>query len=225
MPNLVTDPFTEGGSGTIALTTHTATTGQGWTENQRTGALGFLVDRSTDVCVWAGAEANVSVIYTVNADPATAEYDITATISTVTGGDAQPLLLIARYTDTNNMYGAGIYRTEQTPGLKIWKKVAGVVTELASGDTAVVATDVFKFEIRNAAKKLYKNSVEVLTTADNALTSIGRGGMGGGQVFVAGDDLGAWRVTQFLLDEISAAVADPYDGSVLRTRMRQRAWA
>jgi hypothetical protein len=201
MANLVTDAFTEAAD--MNLSAHTANTGQGWTENV-VGSKKWRIDAATDRAKQDGPEAT-SVVNTVNADPATAEYDITVTIRNITGGDNQPLLLVGRFTDASNMYAGGSYRNEMAADKKIWKKVAGTVTELASGDSALVAGDTLKFEIRSATKKLYKNGVELLSTSDDALTSIGRGGLGGGAVMVAGHNLGAWFVDDFLLDEVAAA--------------------
>ncbi len=87
--------------------------------------------------------------------------------------------LIARFTDTSNYYGAGTYGPGSSADLKIFKKVAGVVTELAtSGDDDTTNGDAFKFEIKDATKKLFREATEKLSTTDNALTFAGRTGMG-----------------------------------------------
>ena len=88
------------------------------------------------------------------------------------------------------MYGIGIYPNAAAANMKIWKKVADIVTELASGDFDITAGDTIKFEVRNASKKLYQNGVERLTTADNELTSAGSGGVGVGSIFISTNDMG-----------------------------------
>ncbi len=67
-----------------------------------------------------------------------------------------------------------------------------------------------KFEVRDAAKKGYVDDVEKISSADNALTSVGKAGLGWGNLSATAHDI----LTEFVLDnfivtEVDAAVEPP----------------
>lgn len=200
------DTFIEA-AGTPALTAHTPTgtnAGTAWTQEIISGSAFQRVDSANDYAEADSIEVNNRHLYTLQPDPAVSEYDVLLTAAGVSVATTAPLGLIARMTDASNMYGAATYRASDAADKKIWKMVATVVTELASGDAGVTAGDVFKFEIRDATKKLFQGATERLSTSDNALTSPGRAGFFQGNVFVAADDINSnWKIDDFSYVEVS----------------------
>jgi len=206
MAVIVEDPFTVASD--TNLQDHTpSTTGDQWVQefNDST-AKNFVVEEATDD-LDVGNEASVAIIVTSRPNPTVVEYDIEMNIkSSNYGADTRPFILIARFTDTSNMYGLGNYRSPVAADAKIWKLVSGTPTELASGDTGWANGVVIKAKITDATKKLFKDAAEILSSSDNALTSAGRAGIGGGDVFVSGDGLpssGQWD--DYKVTETSAA--------------------
>ena len=208
MAVIVSDTFTELLADTT-LQTHVPDTGTGWTEFSSC-AVGrnFVVFFLLDDMGANGSSGNCIEIYTAQPDPSVAEYDVQVTTTVITTFTVNPAGLVARLTDINNHYTAGSYIASAAADKKIFKMVAGTRTELASGDNGLTAGDVFKFEVRDATKKLYQNAVEILSSTDNAITGAGQAGLFEGAVWVNTDDVqGVWRFDAFTVDEVAAAGA------------------
>lgn len=200
------DTFVEGGAN-VALSSHTPTganAGSGWTTEEMTGSRFWRVNASADVAEADGVEGDDNIISTLQPNPSTQDVDVSATMNNVTsGGDPRPFYLVARYQDASNYYAAGVYRAAAANDAKMWKKVAGTVTELASGDTGIAVSDVLKFELRGSTLKLYKNGGEILSATDGAITAAGKAGIGMGNGLVATDDIGAWAISAFSHVEVT----------------------
>ena len=200
------DFFTEGAD--TKLVDHTpGGFGSSWVEEEKTGVAIQRIQAADDFAESdTFEESSDRHIYTCRLLPGTAEYDLSVKLLGVAGADTDPWFFVGRFTDTNNYYSGGTYPALETADKKIFKKVTSTVTELASGDNGMAANDTLKFEIRDAAKKLYHNGSEVLTTPDNALTSIGSGGFGLGNAWVSTDDIrSAWQADDFTIDEFTTA--------------------
>jgi hypothetical protein len=189
------DNFTE--ASTLELSTHTATPDTGtWTKQLGSAGVQFNVTGSTDRINSTSNDSNL-ILYTISWTPATASYDVKWTwVTESTGGtpDDDVSGLVARFTDTSNYYYAGFKRGAATPDTYIGKIVAGVRTDLVSGDCGQVNGDILTFVITDAVKKIQVNGADCsgLTTSDNALTSVGVVGVACGNVIaVAGSDCSA----------------------------------
>ena len=211
----VSDTFTDTNGTT--LQSHTPNTGGAWssigqrlanTSNSTRDAeinSNTLRNASTSTFEFAAGYRNAAV-------PDSADYVISATANVVENNSAVSAAtweLGARMSPTGtgssvdryaariggNATGAG------TPGYMISKVVSGAVTVLASDATAIPSgTYALEFRITDAAKQLWVNGVQKLTTADNVITQVGRVGLligrqAGGTLdsFVA--DTGATGVT------------------------------
>lgn len=215
------DAFVE--SANTPLTSHAPTVGTSWVEEENTTAAAAeaQVVASVDQVNCSATVNSSRIIVTSRPNPASVAYDVTAEISQMTGtGSDDPLGLIGRLTDTSNYYATVAYQAGAAADAKIYGLVSGSLTELASGDTGWVSGDIMKFEIRDAAKKLYKNGAEVLSTTNNDLTSAGRAGMCWGNVTgVSTDDVNAnQRFDDYSVDEISTgATMTPGAGALAIT--------
>ena len=94
------------------------------------------------------------------------------------------------------------YNVCYTKLLRLWKNVGGTKTLLASIDATIAAGDTFKLEITDAAKKVYHNGIEVLSSGDNALTAAGNWGFFIGNFNGTGGHYRTtWHIDDFLAEE------------------------
>ncbi|MDO8631171.1 MAG: hypothetical protein Q7R41_11825 [Phycisphaerales bacterium] len=210
MPVIFEDTFTEAVN--TDLSAHTPSpTGTSWTLLVQDTTLVLRVLAASDTVAASSTDTTGGLAYTAQPAASTPEYDVQADIAAVATSSEDSWILLARVVDADNMYGIGIYPNAAAANMKMWKQVANVVTELASGDFDVTAGDTMKFEIRDAAKKLYQNGVERLSTADNALTAAGSGGIAVGRIFVAVDDirLNIPSFDNFIITEVEAGGGEP----------------
>ena len=160
MAVITSDTFTVGADTNLQL--HAADVGGTWAlEETSAGGTGLVCVAATDDVGGPGGGGSARTLYTSRPNPATVEYDLQ--ISWKTGAPAStddPFFLLARMLDVSNYYSAGGYQAANTADVRIFKTVAGVKTQLASGDRGNVAGDVFKFEVRDATKKLFVNGAE-----------------------------------------------------------------
>lgn len=205
------------GTAGVDLVAHVPdTVGLSWVAEEETDAAAIQeIDASGRIDSTA-VSADNRHIYTCRPNPtATVGYDVTGTVSAVqASGVTNPWCLVARLTDTSNYYGAHVYGGDAAATMRLYKKVAGVVTQLATVTQAAAANDVFKLEVRANSQKLYQNGVERLSASDGALTDVGRAGFGLGNLFVATDDIQtSWDTTEFRVDEFIPPVIPRADYS------------
>jgi len=208
---LINDTFTEAAD--TNLVNHVPDTGTGWTEEENTTTAIQKVIAASDIVRADAAKNSQRHIYSAQPNPSTVEYDIAATLKAVntgSGGSDDSWFFVARFTDTSNFYSAGTYGGAAAADKKIFKEVAGVITELASGDNGLAANDTLEFRVRDATKKLFHNGVEVLSTTDNALTSAGRAGFGLGNEWVSTDDITTlYEADNFSVTEVGGVGQKP----------------
>ena len=191
------------------LTAHTPTpTGDGWTEEVRTGSRYQRIRTADDEALSNAGENSDRHIYTAQPNSTGAEYDVEAQLNGVPGGAGtdDPWFLVARLTGTGDYYSAGVYPNAPAADKKIFKTVGGTPTELASGamSAEIAANDILMFEVRDATKKLYKNAAEELSTANNDITASGRAGFGLGNAWISTDDIStSWKTDNFEIDEVA----------------------
>jgi hypothetical protein len=186
------------------LTLRAPDVGTAWV---KVGSVNLSAIATTDNVASPSGSVNTAAHYLSSPDPTSAEYDVGFTFSTIGSGTVRPVYAFARYVDANNYYVAGTYVGGAANDKRIFKKVAGVVTELAAADTNTTAGDIYRFECRNTAKRLLRNGTQVLTSNDDAITAIGSAGFGMGNAWSAADGpLSSHRLDNYLVDEVAAAV-------------------
>jgi hypothetical protein len=173
-----------------SLESHTPDVGTSWAEAEDTqGALSIVARSLTDDCRPGANSSSNRVIYTCTPNPTLGgpDYDVSFKITSLATAD-DPMFMVARWADASNYYSAGV-RSGAATDMVIAKKVAGVVTELASGSFTPAVNDVIKFELRGSTLKLYQNATERLSVTDSAIASTGAAGIGFGNAWVSTEDV------------------------------------
>lgn len=205
---LFQDTFTEAAD--TALTSHTPSpTGTSWVQIAITGASFIEVKEATDAIANDVADIGGGEFCKSQPDPSGVDYDVEMQVITTDTGTANRRVRIhGRIVDVSNYYAVRFLPTGHASNdTQLIKNVAGTVTELATVDTGLTANDTLKLEIRDAAKKVYKNGAEILTSSDNALTAAGSAGVSCGQVSAAdsGNAIAAtWRWDNYVVTEAVA---------------------
>ncbi len=200
----------------IALTSHIPDIGVGWTEvyDDSTAGTDAQVIAATDHLQAGSDENNKTQMYTAQPNPTGVNQDIS--ITNLAGEDqdgSKGWGIFGRRTDNNNYYVVQIMPNgEAASSVKLFKRVSGVLTELGAYDATLANGTVIKLEIRNAAKKVYVNGVERISSADNALTSAGTWGIvfGGNATYAGTDSVHLrdnWHVDNFLAEEPAEVVS------------------
>jgi hypothetical protein len=159
------DTFTEASN--TALTSHTSDSGHSWSAQTDTmtvlGGVGYV----------GGGSAITTAFQISSATPGAAEYDVTIVCQhTANAGNEGSL---GRRTASNTYYTT--YCASGT--VQLDKVVSGVSTNLGSwaGGLANGVDYTSKLEIRDAAKKVFIDGVERISSADNAITAAGAVGI------------------------------------------------
>ena len=216
---IIDDKFTVGSD--VDLDAHTPTdAGTGWTEIENSGSATIIarVLATEDFLALNSSELEDRKLYTAQGTYPGAEYDIEIDLlADSTSG--RPFWLLGRVTDVDNYYGALVDDNAGTDTY-IVKNVAGTVTDIDSADTdfntGTWADTKIKFEIRDAAKKLFGDDLggggytELLSSADNVLTSTGEAGVAWGNIRNFFDDaMSHWEVDNFLVTAAPAGGPPP----------------
>jgi hypothetical protein len=169
--SFITDTFV--GTAGTDLNTHTADVGGAWARQSGTSS-GLILTNPNRIRPDVGTAVRVYYNATV---PAAAEYDVSldVTILSVIGDTAGPVGRAS--TGAATYYFARC--NAQAGTVDLYKVVSGTPTLLASAayTWTVGQTYTIKLELRDAAKKVHVNGVEVLSSADNAITAVGRAGV------------------------------------------------
>ncbi|MEB2351861.1 MAG: hypothetical protein OZ924_10650 [Burkholderiaceae bacterium] len=179
------------------LANHTPDLGIGWTPLYNSAATTVIQVKPlgqsgvSNLCGPSTSENNVTALYAINPSPSTADVKLEA----------------ARYMlnwQVSNSYSAGLfarviyttdwsgYFVQMVPNLnsgasiRLYKKVLGVTTLLASYDHDFVSGDIVTFECYDAAKRVLVNGVERINHADNTVTGIGYAGLYWGNFVISG---------------------------------------
>lgn len=168
-----TDSFTDTG-GTL-LQSHTAGS-RAW--NRHTSFANNMIVSNTPGNTIRPNSGSASFMYYTSDTMATAEYDVSCDLVVVALTTGHATGVAGRVaTATNTAYFA---RYLVGTGLQLFKVVSATSTQLGStvaGDLTIGQPYTLKLEIRDAAKKLYLNGVEQITSADNAITAAGFPGL------------------------------------------------
>lgn len=176
---IVTDTFT-GSDGTL-LQNHVGEVGATWVQFP-----GFDSDFTlTNGRIWgrAGSDpTNVDAVYTASGTPPTNEYNVLADLYATLPGDGynDGMTGVVARADaaSQSFYWARLYNYRWRIGKCL--PSPNYCTELATSGVVTVTpgqTYGMRFEVRNAAKKLYVDGVLMASTTDNSLTATGRAGV------------------------------------------------
>lgn len=189
MALIFSDTFTD--TGGVLLENHTPTTGTSWTAVwQSTAGDGFVIDTGNVL----SCPSNVSdgAIYTADTTYSTADYSISATMNTLSSDGDDPLYMLVRVQDQENMYAVRLIDQGGTNTCQLYKKVAGTWSTLGSAFTPPANGSVIKLEIIGTALKFYDDGVEIASATDSAISAAGKAGLaagGGAELVNSGDDL------------------------------------
>ena len=204
----VNDTFTEAAN--MAVTAHTPDEGISWTEvyDNTTATTDAQIVASTDIVRAGSVQTSAGQAYTAQPNPTGTSQSVSFTLAAVdtTTTNTRQVGLFARRTDNNNFYYFRLLpNLNAANSVGLFKHVGGSSTLLASVDVDNAPGDTFKLVVTNAAKKVYRNGVEILSSADNALTGIGTWGMFFGNFNGTGGNLSqVWEVTSFQAGDPSA---------------------
>ena len=164
---VVTDTFT-GTNGTL-LESHTGEVGATWGWHPNYAADLKLQNNK----VW-GPEWG---LYFASGIPSTNEYDVTADLTVMSNAGA---IGVTGRTSTSG--SDDLYMARYNAGSVRWELVkcgGGACTNLGffNQTLAIGSTYAVKLEIRNAAKKLFVDGVERVSSTDNTITQVGRAGI------------------------------------------------
>jgi hypothetical protein len=198
--SFVSDTFT-GVDGT-GLASHTGETGATWTAHPSAVNAGVIAaDRL------APNQNSLTLAY-ASGTPATAEYDVETDFVYVASGVAGEAGVVGRLdTGALTYYMAQYYGG--TGAWRLFKRVGGSFTSLGTFAQALTVGQTYrlKLEIRDAAKKLCVDGVELVGSADNAIAAAGRAGV----VFdTAGSTAAGYHLDNF-------AASDPTGGAITAT--------
>jgi len=211
MAVVVNDTFTEASDTTLA--SHTGETGATWAKHASyAGTIRVIgaTDRIRQDAVSGG-----DAVYYASGTPATAEYDVQASLYVASNVDFAGLC--GRIDTAANTYYLVIYY--QANGTWVLDKVvAGTATNLGTYTQALTLSQSYtvKLEIRDATKKVYIDGVERISSADNAITAAGKGGVRINASSNSGTDITGYHLDTFSVTDLSgggssiAAIARHY---------------
>lgn len=198
MATVVQDSFTD--TSAKLLESHVGEIGATWTKHSASGTSSAVISNANR------ARSNTvsgTSLYYASGTPATAEYDVqsdfvclsTALTTTYTG-------VVGRLDTAANTLYLGRYNAGNW---QLYKFIAGTATLLGSFAQTLTLnqTYVVKLGIRTAAKTLTIDGVTQITSADDAVPGIGKGG-----VRIVDDlatDTGRIHLDNFLVTDLSAA--------------------
>jgi hypothetical protein len=175
MATFLTDTFTD--TNAVALTSHTGETGATWTT--QTGQTGIATIQTNRIYHSGGGRAVVQASGT----PASADYDVTATLRLVSGVNGDVGVIGRASTSANTFYTAYVLRSGTTYQIALVRCVAGTLTALTGtnfvGITApTVGTD-HTLTLRMVGSAISAYWDGVLTTGpltDTNITAAGKAG-------------------------------------------------
>jgi hypothetical protein len=158
------------------LTAHTRDDAGTWAK-----MAGVTADINIDTNrVYAGA---TTAHYVASGTPSSAEYDIEFDLTYLTNvADAAGVFARCNAGNSNDFYLARLAGTAGAAptAIQVVKLVGGAGTVIASfTDTApsVGVPRSYKFEVRDATKKMYRDGVELCSSTDNVITQVGVHGL------------------------------------------------
>jgi hypothetical protein len=85
--------------------------------------------------------------------------------------------VVGRLIDGNNFYMARFLNSSGTITVELWKRVGGTYTILGTFSPGAVTSGTLKLQITDAAKVVFWNGTQVISSSDNALAGPGMAGL------------------------------------------------
>jgi hypothetical protein len=177
MPTFVVDSFTAADDAT--LQSRAGEVGATWAKYP-----GYAADAAvtSNRLRGPGAGAGVYAVYTASGAPASADYDVQATIRLVISG-GHSWVLIGRAATAVSAGQDTFYWLEYgfaAETFRLFKAVAGAYTLLGDyAQTLAAETDyAVKLQMRGSAIKAFVGGVEQISAVDSGVTAAGRAGLG-----------------------------------------------
>ena len=193
------DNFTD--TAATLLNSHTADTGQTWASAPSNSGNMFIYTNGVELQSRGdGTDSHYSSFV-----PATAEYDVTISLSNTASGTLSVVASFRQSTSVDTVYRG--FWNGYGPYWELRRIVAGSSTTLATagGNSPVGTTGNLKFEGRDATKKLFWGATELLSNTDNTITAAGRPGVRGG-------DAGSSRITYWeAVDVAGGGTGNPWN--------------
>lgn len=208
MAIIVNDTFTEAADTDVSA--HTPDTGSQWVQVAQTGTRTIRIIASTDSITGSGSSSAAGEYVKSQPAPTSADVDVQISMPTVDTGttQARKIRLHARGSGTSDYYALRLSPPASSANdIELVKVVGGTLTSLASIDSGIADGDTFLLEIRSATKRVLRNGVEALSSADNAITAAGDCGISMGQVSAGdtGNIASAFRFDDYSVTEIVTA--------------------
>lgn len=208
------------------LSQHTPEVGIGWTLLYMTAVNEPVVKPmgasagSTNVMGPATSETNKTVLHGISPPPSVADiviqFDRLMNNWAVTNSYATGVF--ARTTVDGNGKWSGYFlhmypNNHASASIQLFKRVANVNTLIGQYDHTFVNGDEITFSCLDAAKKVYVNGVEVISSADNEVTGTGHAGIYFGNFLISGHMRAETEYGYFEVEEITAGQNRPLIGS------------
>jgi len=177
---IVSDTFTD--SDNTDITSHTPGTGTGWTEVLDTTSGGKDMHIISNEIKTEESQNTSGQAYTAQPDPTVGDQDISITIRAFEGSSSKGAFIFGKRTDNDNLYGVTFMPNSHSQDtIVLYKRVAGVNTELGSYDPAWVADRVVKLVLRDGDQEVFVDGVSKITATDTAHDGdVGTWGLGFG---------------------------------------------
>lgn len=145
--------------------------------------------------------------YYTSGVPASNQYDVECVIRRLSSVDTAAGVIGRADQTANTLYLA---RFNNNNNWELYRAVSGTFTLIGNFAQAITTNQDYslKLEIRDAAKKLYVDGVERVSSADNTITAAGRAGVRHGfGADTAGSDTTAIHLDTFVATDLSSPAA------------------
>lgn len=198
MAVFASDTFTD--SDSTELSAHTPDSGGSWTQSTTWADDAVIVSNQLQLI---DSATNGTSGYAHSGVPDSAEYDLTWDSIVAADGASQNINVgvLGRYDGD-----ATCYRCRYRPSQTRWQ-----VTRIENGSGTLLGTYIAdhaggtaeaKFEVRDAAKKLFVGGIERISTTDNVITAVGKAGIDFAALGGASND--RHHIDNFVADDLSA---------------------
>ena len=200
-PVVFSDSFTEASNTLLNL--HTPNVGTSWSLALSTGGATYTVN-PTGMLQPTTTLLNVGCLYLANNASPSAAVEVGVTVPAVVSG-TNVVGLVFRYVDANNFYLLTISSTASNTVL--WKKVAGVWSNLAASINNVNATNTVKVRAVGSNIVVYVADIPVITRVDTSISGAGLCGISAGTIGQnATDDVAnTWRLDTFYVQNYASS--------------------
>ncbi len=169
-----------------------------WTS---TGNALFIYSGSNQRLISWNLATALSVAYYVQAD---------VSLGSSTGITTLESGVVGRLTDGNNFYMARLFNSSGTITVELWKRVSGTYTMLGTFSPGAVSSGTMKLQMTDAAKTLFWNGTQVISSSDNALAGPGMAGIWEGMnVTSSSVNVSCDNFTAVYIQNVSAPATPP----------------